>query len=236
MTATSITETAELVTRLRTAHGHLDAPDLLREMILHTFPGRIALTSSFGAEAAVLLDLVAAVNPATPVVFLDTGALFGETRRYRDQLVERLGLTDLRIVTPSDAAVAVLDPDGTLWRRDPDACCRLRKVAPLRQAMAGFTAWITGRKRFHGFERSALQAIEADGSRIKINPLWDWSAERLAAHAEDRGLPVHPLLEDGYQSIGCLPCTERAAPDEGARAGRWRGQAKTECGIHFSGL
>lgn len=223
---------AKDVAALRAAYGHLDAPELLHVMIRRVFPGRIALTSSFGAEAAVLLDLVAAVDPATPVVFLDTGKLFGETLRYRDQLVARLGLTDLRVVGPTESEVAAADPDGTLWRHDPDACCRLRKVVPLRRAMTGLSAWITGRKRVHGNERSDLEAIEAGNGHVKINPLAGWSEQRLASHAALRGLPPHPLVEDGFRSIGCLPCTDRAAPGEGARDGRWRGQGKTECGIH----
>ena len=196
--------------------------------------GRIALVSSFGAEAAVLLALVAEAAPATPVIFLDTLRHFGETLRYRDTLVARLGLTDVRSVKPDPAEVARRDPDLTLFQRDPDACCALRKVEPLERALAGFGGWITGRKRFQALTRAALPAVEwaADEGRFKINPLASWSPERVAAEFEARGLPHHPLEADGFLSIGCMPCTERVAPGADPRSGRWSGQAKTECGIH----
>ena len=217
---------------LGNAYGDLDAAALLDVMIGREFPGRIALISSFGAESAVLLDMVAGIDPATPVIFLDTGKLFGETLAYRDTLVARLRLIDVRSVRPAPLTLDTHDPDGDLWRRDPDACCALRKVAPLADALAGFDAWITGRKRYHGAQRTALDAIEAVDGRIKINPLADWSATRIEAEIAARGLPRHPLQELGYASIGCVTCTRRPLPGEAARDGRWAGLAKTECGIH----
>src|SRR5258708_3893217 len=126
------------------------ARELLAEMIRHEFPGRIALVSSFGIEAAVLLHMVASIDPATPVLFLDTGKLFGETLRYRDGLVRRLELRDVRSIQPDPARLAAADPAGTLWQTDPDSCCRIRKVEPLAAVLAGFEAWINGRKRYHG--------------------------------------------------------------------------------------
>ena len=222
----------ELVRALRATHGHLDGRPLLRVMIEREFAGSIALVSSFGAESVVLLDLVAQVNPATPVVFLDTGKMFRETTEYRDALVRRLGLADVRTVRPDPGAVATHDPDGALWRRDPDACCRLRKVAPLETALAGFDAWISGRKRFHGADRTDLETIEVADGRIEINPLAAWSAERIDATIEARDLPRHPLVADGFLSIGCVPCTQKVAAGEVTRAGRWADSEKTECGIH----
>ena len=218
---------------LRRRCGALDAPALLAAVIGNVFAGRIALVSSFGTEAAVLLDLVAAVDPATPVLFLDTGKLFAATLGYRDALTARLGLRDVRVLRPAPADLAAADAAGELWRRDADTCCRLRKVAPLAGALVGFDAWITGRKRFHGGARAALPTIEADADgRIKLNPLAHWTPRRIAAHFRARGLPPHPLEAVGYRSIGCLPCTDRASGAEAARAGRWRDRAKTECGIH----
>ena len=136
------------------------------------------------------------------------------------------------------------DPDGSLWRREPDACCHIRKVLPLRRALAGFDAWISGRKRYHGGARSDLPAIEAADGKIKINPLAGWSPDRVEAAFEARGLPRHPLLDEGYLSVGCEPCTLPSAPGAdrgtegvaGLRSGRWAGLAKTECGIHFGGM
>ncbi len=210
--------------------------ELVRAMVETEFPGRIAVTSSFGAEAAVMLDLVAQVDPGTPVIFLDTRKLFGETLRYRGQLRNLLGLTDLRVVGPTEAEETRYDPDGVLWRADPDSCCHFRKVVPLARSLAGFDAWFTGRKRFHGGGRTALPTIEADGPHVKINPLATWSREDIVAHFAAKGLPAHPLIADGYTSIGCMPCTDRPRPGAGLRDGRWAGQDKTECGIHTGPL
>lgn len=213
--------------------GHLPAARLLEVLISRTFPGRIALVSSFGAEAAVLLHMVSVLDAATPILFLDTGKLFGETLRYRDRLVARLGLRDLRTITPDADEVGAADPHGRLWQSDPDRCCFVRKVAPLQRALRGFDAWINGRKRYHGGSRASVDVIEADGPRIKVNPLSAWLPADIETYFSTHDLPRHPLVEDGYASIGCLPCSDRTAPGEDVRSGRWRGRGKTECGIHL---
>lgn len=210
----------------------LPTPERLRRAITGLFPGRIALVSSFGAESAVLLHLVAQVDPGLPVLFLDTGKLFDQTLAYRDALVARLGLSDLRVLRPDPARLAALDEAGTLWFRDADACCALRKVAPLQRGLAPFAAWINGRKRFQAGTRSALPLVEAAEGRLKFNPLADWSEADLATYAARHELPPHPLLAEGYASIGCASCTRPVAAGEAARAGRWSGQEKLECGIH----
>jgi phosphoadenosine phosphosulfate reductase len=215
-------------------YGRLDGADLLEPLIKHVFPGRIALVSSFGLESAVLLHMVAKVDRATPVVFLDTGKLFGETRRYRREIVEHLGLTDVRTVTPLEPDAQSLDPDGTLWTADPDLCCHFRKVEPLERALQGFQAWITGRKRFHGGSRGTLQSLETADWRLKVNPLSNWTPEDIRGYFEHHDLPRHALEEQGYTSVGCMPCTSLPSPDGGARSGRWEGSNKTECGIHWS--
>ena len=206
---------------------------LLRSALLERFPGTIALVSSFGAESAVLLHMVAAIDRATPVIFIDTGKLFPETLRYRDRLARRLGLADLRVARPDPGRLARSDPAGTLWQSDPDLCCWHRKVEPLDAALEGFKAWITGRKRLHGGARTALPAIETgpDG-RIKVNPLADWTEQDVADYFLTHDLPLHPLTAAGYRSIGCAPCTRAVRPGEAPRAGRWAGRDKTECGIH----
>jgi phosphoadenosine phosphosulfate reductase len=215
-------------------YAGLPGENLLRPMIEHEFPGRLAVVSSFGAESAVLLMLVAAVDPAVPVIFLDTGKHFAETLDYRDRLVDRLGLRDVRMIEPQPRDLLATDATGDLWRREPDHCCRLRKVLPLQRALSGFEAWITGRKRFAGGARAGLRAIEAVDSRIKINPLAAWTTAQIAAAFKDADLPRHPLVAQGYLSIGCAPCTSRAAAQPGAnRSGRWAGTDKTECGIHW---
>lgn len=211
----------------------LDTVAVLEQVLRGPLRGRIALVSSFGAEAAVLLHLVARVDAATPVVFVDTDKLFGETLRYRDRLVAQLGLSDVRTLRPDPARLADLDGKGILWARDRDLCCRIRKVEPLAAGLADFDAWISGRKRFQAASRAAIPLVEADGAKLKINPLAAWLPEQLAVYTIENDLPAHPLVADGYPSIGCMPCTDRVAPGEDARAGRWRGAAKTECGIHL---
>lgn len=214
------------------AYGGLGAFGLLGALIQKEFPGRIGMVSAFGVESAVLLDLVARVDPATPVIFLNTGKLFKETLDYQEKIRDILGLEDVRIVEPDPADLAANDLDGGLWRCKPDLCCHLRKVLPLERALVGFDAWITGRKRYHQNERSALKRIDHDGRRIKINPLADWTRERVNAEYAKRGLPNHPLLSHGYSSVGCAPCTKPVKEGGPIRAGRWSGSAKTECGIH----
>jgi phosphoadenosine phosphosulfate reductase len=193
---------------------------------------RLAVTSSFGAESALLLKYVADVDPAIPVLFLDTGWLFEETLAYRDALVARLQLSDVRSLTPDTAEVAERDGERDLWFRNPDACCALRKVAPLAQAMTQFDGWINGRKRFHGNERSNIPVVEADGLRLKFNPLALVAQDELKEAFAQFDLPRHPLEKAGFASIGCMPCTSRVDAGQSVRDGRWAGRGKTECGIH----
>ena len=192
----------------------------------------LALVSSFGTESAALLKLTAEVDPAIPVIFLDTGWLFEETLAYRDALIKMLGLTDVRSVKPLEQALSREDPERSLWFSDPDACCRIRKVEPLNRALAPFRAWINGRKRFQGGLRADIAVVEQDGARLKFNPFANVSREQIEAIYRTSGLPPHPLAAKGFLSVGCMPCTSRTSTGEDVRAGRWRGTAKTECGIH----
>ncbi|MGC2776088.1 MAG: phosphoadenylyl-sulfate reductase [Bradyrhizobium sp.] len=193
---------------------------------------RLAVVSSFGTESAALLKVTADVDPAIPVIFLDTGHMFAETLAYRDQLIERLGLRDVRSIKPDAAALAREDADNELWFSDPDACCRIRKVEPLARALAPFAAWINGRKRFQGGLRAAIPVVEQDGARVKFNPFANVTREDIAAIYRAADLPQHPLVASGFRSIGCMPCTSRSDSGEDDRAGRWRGRGKSECGIH----
>lgn len=218
---------------LNARYGHLGAHDVIALTADELFPGRAALVSSFGADSAVLLHIVSEVDRDLPVIFLDTGRLFAETLEYRTRLTDLLGLTDVRTVTPDPSRLASNDPHRALWMTNPDLCCHIRKTEPLQRALQGFDAWFTGRKRFQNAQRSTLGLFEADGERIKVNPLASWSIVDLKAYAEKHGLPEHPLVAKGYPSIGCVPCTSRVAVGEDIRAGRWRGLDKTECGIHM---
>jgi phosphoadenosine phosphosulfate reductase len=195
---------------------------------------KLAVVSSFGTESAALLKIVADVDPAIPVVFLDTGWLFQETLDYRDRLTELLGLRDVRTIKPLEATLERDDANRDLWFSDPDACCRIRKVEPLARALEPFAAWFNGRKRFQGGDRASMAVVEADGARLKFNPLANATADDLRALYASAKLPPHPLLASGFTSIGCMPCTTRTRPGEDARAGRWRDRGKTECGIHVT--
>jgi len=192
----------------------------------------LALVSSFGTESAALLKVMADVDPAIPVIFLDTGWLFEETLAYRDTLVATLGLTDARSIKPLQETLSREDGERELWFSDPDACCRIRKVEPLTRALAPFKAWINGRKRFQGGLRADIPVVEQDGVRLKFNPFAKVSREQIEAIYSNAKLPPHPLTAKGFLSVGCMPCTSRTSAGEDARAGRWRGTAKTECGIH----
>jgi phosphoadenosine phosphosulfate reductase len=196
---------------------------------------RIAVVSSFGADSVVLLHLVASIDPSLPVLFIDTGKLFGDTHRYRESVAGRLGLADVRIIAPPRGQVGASDPHGALWMRDREACCGLRKVQPFATALAEFDIWISGRKRYQGGARFGLPLFEQDGRRIKINPLAFWTRGDIDIYRNAFSLPQHPLVQRGYRSIGCEPCTSPVGAGEDERAGRWRGLAKTECGIHGAG-
>jgi len=221
----------EQIAALNARYRHHGATEVMRAAL--TEAGRIALVSSFGAESVVLLHMASVIDRAVPVLFIDTEMLFTETLVYQAELSERLGLRNLQIIRSAD--IARDDPDGTLHQRDTDACCALRKTRPLQAALTGFDGWITGRKRFQSGRRAALDffEIEEGTGRIKINPLSHWAPEDVQTYIEENRLPRHPLVAKGYPSIGCAPCTSPVKPGEDPRSGRWRGQQKDECGIHF---
>jgi phosphoadenosine phosphosulfate reductase len=228
-------ETDTRKTELAALRDHtrlLDAPGLLEFALREAFAGKTAIVSSFAAESVVLLHLVAKIAPETPILFLNTGKLFGETMRYRDRLQDVLGLTDVRAIGPHPIDRETRDPEGTLWSRDPDACCHFRKTVPQAKALKAFDAVITGRKRFQTAARAAMEKVELADGRFRFNPLIDWSLADLAAYIEAHRLPKHPLVHDGYPSIGCMPCTRRVKAGEDYRAGRWAGLDKDECGMH----
>lgn len=227
---------AEQAATLNARHRDANAAEILAQAVQDTTPGKIALVSSFGAESVVLLHLAAQIDRSLPVLFIDTQMLFAETLDYQKTLAETLGLTDLRVIRPDPAQVLARDADNLLHLTDPDACCTLRKTEPLENALRGFGAWITGRKRHQGAERATLEHFEAEaGGRLKVNPLALWRREDLAAYIDRHNLPRHPLVARGFTSIGCAPCTTPVRPGEDSRAGRWRGRDKMECGIHFIG-
>ena len=220
------------VEALRLTYGGARAQDIIAG-VLAEFSGRIALVSSFGADAAVLLHMISEIDQGTPVIIVDSLMLFEETLHYQERLTAAFGLRDVRRVSPSAFDLAQGDPDATLHRRNTDHCCDIRKVRPLERALAEWDVVISGRKRFQSHTRAGLEVFETEAARVKVNPLAAWSARELADYMEVNDLPRHPLVAKGYPSIGCAPCTTRVAFGEDSRAGRWRGSAKVECGIHF---
>jgi phosphoadenosine phosphosulfate reductase len=220
-------EVADLNLFLRDA-----SPQTILRRAMETYGRRIALVSSFGAESAVLLHMAAQIDTNLAVLFLDTGHLFAQTLDYRKTLARSLGLTDVRDLRPEFQAIALADPKAVLWKTDTDACCAVRKVQPLDKALGGFDAWITGRKRFHGAGRLHLPIVEEAQGWVKFNPLAAWGKAELDAYAAEHELPPHPLVEVGYPSVGCWPCTKAVDLGVDVRAGRWMGSQKTECGIH----
>ena len=205
----------ETTTRLARLNGELreaSAQTVLRVAMVREWPEQLTYVSSFGAESIVMLGLIAEVDPSLPIVFLDTGMHFPQTLDYRDEVIERLGLTGVRSIPPNETE---------------------RKVRPLEPALEGFTAWITGRKRFHGGARMSLPVFEFAAGRYKVNPLANWTAEDVDLFVKQRNLPRHPLVDQGYPSIGCWPCTLPAQDPLDPRSGRWAGQAKSECGLHL---
>lgn len=224
---------AQRVADLNARYQHHSAMDVLEHALFDPQVGQTAMVSSFGAESVILLHMVSVIDRTTPVLFLDTEMLFPETIDYQRELAGRLGL-NVQVITPDRDQIFLRDPSNSLHTVDTDACCSLRKTEPLQNALDPFDAWITGRKRFQGGQRAALEFFEEeDGKRIKINPLAHWDPSNIQDYMTNNRLPRHPLVAKGYPSIGCAPCTTRVAPGEDPRSGRWRGQEKEECGIHF---
>jgi phosphoadenosine phosphosulfate reductase len=212
----------------------MDAVGVLRQAAHEILPGDLAIVSSFGADSAVLLHLVAQVDPSLPVYFLETGKHFPETLAYVETLKKQLGLMNVIAIHPNPADIKRFDPTGELWETDPDSCCHIRKTEPLEPITEQFGGWVTGRKRFQTKERGVLPHFElTSDDRIKVNPLAYFSDADVNQYKIDHGLPEHPLFSKGYKSIGCAPCTSVVADGEDPRAGRWRGLNKKECGIHF---
>ena len=210
----------------------LNAFNLLKIMIKKIFLKKIVVTSSFGAESIVILHLVSRIDKNIAIIFLNTGKLFPETLEYLNKVKKILNLKNIKVQKPSLKDLRINDPKGLLHKSNPELCCKLRKVVPLEHAIAPYKGWINGRKRFHGLERSNIKKIEKLNSIIKINPLADWNFKKITNYIKKYKLPEHPLVEKGYKSIGCVPCTSKIAEDDSHRSGRWKNLKKNECGIH----
>jgi phosphoadenosine phosphosulfate reductase len=207
--------------------------DLLRWALV-TFGGYVEIASGFGPEGVVLIDIAAKVQPAFRIFTLDTDFLFPETYSLMERIEKRYGLRVERLkstLTPEDQERS---HGPALWGRDPDACCNLRKVEPLREKLSQLRAWVTSIRRDQTPTRAAALKVEWDAKfhLVKINPLADWSGGKVWRYIHDHDLPYNVLHDQGYPSIGCTHCTRSVQPGEDERAGRWSGFSKTECGLH----
>jgi phosphoadenosine phosphosulfate reductase len=231
---TSYLTTHERVRILNARYAHHDVEPAMAATLADPIAGKTALVSSFGAQSVVLLHLVSQVARDLPVIFVDTELMFPETLEYQRKVSRHFGLSSIRVFKPSETGANNIDPIKDLHKSDPNSCCNLRKVTPFQQALSGYDSWITGRKRFQNNTRTGLNYFEAENeTRVKINPLAYWSQEAISAYMDRYNLPRHPLIEKGFASIGCAPCTTKVGTSEDPRSGRWRGQEKVECGIHF---
>ncbi len=195
-------------------------------------PGRLALACSFGAEDCLLVDVIGRAGLLIDVFTLDTGYLFPETYALWKELEARYRL----VIRAERSALPAPDPaQPPPWEKDPDACCEARKVLPLRAALSRYGGWVTGIRRDQTPERAGAKVVEWDGrfGLEKVNPLAAWTSDQVWAELRRADIPVNPLHARGYLSIGCAPCTSPVRPGEDPRAGRWRGKAKTECGLHL---
>jgi phosphoadenosine phosphosulfate reductase len=207
-------------------------PERRLAFAVERFGDDLLFTSSFGAQSGVLLHLWSVVARHLPVVFLDTGFLFPETLRYRDELAERLGLS-LRVLRPDiphDTFVARYG--DAIQRNDPDFCCGVNKVAPLEPLRENARAWVSGLRRDQSTTRSNVAILEQDGHLVRVHPIASLTRRDVAAYLERHAIPEHPLVARRYLSIGCAPCTRPVADGEDERAGRWAWSGKTECGLH----
>ena len=230
-----LTRLTSIAERLSEKWQHLSAQEVLSEILKgNAFIKNPALVSSFGADSAVLLHMVSTLDTNAQIIFLDTGFHFSETLSYRDRLTKAFGLTNVRNASVDPIAVKRLDAQQRLHLTAPDSCCQLRKVSVLDRHLRMNDSWISGQRRAQASTRSSVSVVEVDDARgkLKFNPLAKWSQSDFAAYKARYKLPEHPLTTKRYLSIGCAPCTSAVKTGEDARAGRWRGQPKLECGLH----
>lgn len=212
-------------------------PEEILRWAIDRYADRLTFATGFGAEGCVLIDLVGRHRLPIDLFTLDTGVLFPETRELWRRLEARYGVT-IRGVRPEGAAEASLDPANRLWERDPDGCCARRKVFPLAAELGRVDAWITAIRRDQTPQRANAPVVgwDAKFGIAKINPLVGWTSRDVWRYLRANDVPYNPLHDRGYPSVGCWPCTSSVRPGEDARAGRWRGTAKTECGLHGPAL
>lgn len=228
--------TEEELSRLAQEFEDKEPEEILGWAIKEFYPD-IALACSFGAEDVCLVDMIVRINPHTKIFYLDTNLLFKETYDVRDRLIEKYHISPIRYVSNLTLEDQSKRYGERLWERDPDLCCKLRKVEPLKEALKGLNAWITGIRREQAPTRANARVIEWDKifGLVKINPLARWRTKEVWDYIMANKVPYNVLHDRNYPSIGCEPCTRPVKPGEDLRAGRWAGFQKTECGLHGEG-
>ncbi|MFD2370275.1 phosphoadenylyl-sulfate reductase [Brevibacillus sp. GCM10020057] len=201
---------------------------------VENYAGGLVLASSFGAEDVVLIDMLHKLAPTIPVFYLDTSKHFAETYATRDRLQERYGSTFIQVLPELTLEQQAKMHGDRLWERDPNLCCEIRKVEPLRRVLSQYQAWITGIRREQAPTRAHAKKVEWDEkfNLVKFNPLADWTDAQVWEYIHAHDVPYNPLHDRNYPSIGCSVCTRTVMPGEHPRSGRWAGQEKTECGLH----
>jgi phosphoadenosine phosphosulfate reductase len=217
--------------RLETA-----TPQEILRWAVDTYHPRLTMATAFGAEGCAIIHMLAEIEPSVGLFNLETGYQFPETLETRDRLMERYGVRIALVQSDQGVPAMVAEHGGPLYDRDPNLCCYIRKVVPLRRALAGHDAWISAIRRDQTPDRATAGIVQWDGKfgLVKVNPLAKWTRREVWSFIMKHGVPYNPLHDQGYPSIGCWPCTRSVASGEDDRAGRWSGLAKTECGLHTS--
>ncbi len=208
--------------------------DILRKSIQVNFKDNIVYVCSFGTESAIILHMISKIEKNFPIILLNTNFLFEETIHYKNYLLKKLNLKNLKEVFPDPRDLDLHDKNNILWKSNPDSCCNIRKVKPLQKELKKYKAWISGRKAFHLGDRKDLRVFESLNDRIVINPLASIDKTFVNTYFEKNKINRHPLFEQGYLSIGCINCTEKSIDSSNPRSGRWSNKTKTECGIHYN--
>ena len=209
------------------------SPEQIISLAINDFGQRIVYVSSFGTESAIVLHMISKIDKFLPILLLNTHFLFDETLEYKNKLLEKLSLRNFKEIFPDQNTLNNKDFENKLWDINPDKCCEIRKVLPLKKELQFFDAWISGRKSYQSSERRALNVVEFQNNKAVINPLVNFSQKDVEEYFLSYDLPRHPLLSQGYLSIGCKPCTSKCSNVNDMRSGRWINQNKTECGIHL---
>tara|TARA_B100000524_G_scaffold344854_1_gene242683 strand:- start:203 stop:895 length:693 start_codon:yes stop_codon:yes gene_type:complete len=197
------------------------------------FGNKIVYVSSFGTESAVILHIISKVDKNFPIILLNTNFLFDQTLDYKNKLISLFKFENFLEVFPNNSDLEKFDPNNNLWKKDFEKCCNLRKVQPLDKVLKNYDAWISGRKSYQGGERRDLRPFESNNGKIVVNPLANFGQKFVDEYFENYSLPKHPLLDEGFLSVGCTHCTHKSSNKNDPRSGRWLNQTKTECGIHY---